>query len=170
MNNVLVGGTDRAGQPFAYYETLGGGHGAGPSWDGASGMQGHMTNTLNTPIEAFEHQFPMRVTRYGLRKGSGGRGRHTGGDGLVREIELLVPASVTVIAERRTIPPYGLAGGAPGKTGRNARVHALGGRVEELPGKFQAQFLAGDRLRVESPGGGGYGRPRARRAPRKKAR
>jgi len=165
MNNVLVGGTDRRGQPFAYYETLGGGHGAGPSWDGASGMQAHMTNTLNTPIEAFEHQFPMRVTRYGLRPGSGGAGRHRGGDGLVREIELLVPASVTVIAERRTLAPYGLKGGAPGRRGRNVRIHARTGRAEELPGKFQAQFLAGDKLRVESPGGGGFGRaPRTRPA------
>jgi N-methylhydantoinase B len=158
MNNVLVGGTDRAGQPFAYYETLGGGHGAGPSWAGASGMQAHMTNTLNTPIEAFEHQFPMRVTRYGLRRGSGGKGARKGGDGLVRELEMLVPANVTVIADRRITAPWGLAGGGPGRTGRNARVHAKTGRVEEMPGKFAARFAAGDRLRVESPGGGGHGR------------
>jgi N-methylhydantoinase B len=123
-------------------------------------MQAHMTNTLNTPIEAFEHQFPMRITRYALRRGSGGRGRHQGGDGLVRELELLVPATVTVIADRRTIPPYGLAGGKPGRPGRNARIHAKSGRVEEMPGKFEARFRAGDRLRVESPGAGGHGAPR----------
>jgi len=168
MNNVLVGGTRKDGQPFAYYETLGGGHGAGPGWDGTSGMQAHMTNTLNTPIEAFEHQFPMRVTRYGLRRGSGGRGQHRGGDGLVREIELLVPASVTVIAERRTIAPYGLAGGAPGQTGKNVRVHGRTGRAEAMPAKFQARFEAGDRLRVESPGGGGHGRPGARKRKRQR--
>jgi N-methylhydantoinase B len=157
MNNVLIGGMAFDGSPFAYYETLGGGHGAGPTWDGASGLQAHMTNTLNTPIEAFEHLFPMRVTRYGLRAGSGGRGRHLGGDGLVREIELLVPATVTVISERRRLAPWGAAGGGPGRTGRNARVDAKTGRVHELPGKFQQRFEAGDRLIVESPGGGGYG-------------
>ena len=159
MNNVLIGGTAPGGEPFAYYETLGGGHGAGPSWDGASGMQAHMTNTLNTPIEAFEHLFPMRVTRYGLRRGSGGAGVHRGGDGLVREIELLVPATVTVISERRKRAPWGAAGGGEGARGRNARVTAQG-RVEALPGKFQKRFNAGDRLVVESPGGGGYGRKR----------
>jgi N-methylhydantoinase B len=159
MNNVLIGGTALDGSPFAYYETLGGGHGAGPTWDGASGMQAHMTNTLNTPIEAFEHLFPMRVTRYGLRAGAGG------GDGrrrLVREIELLVPATVTVIADRRKLAPWGAAGGGDGARGRNFRVPARG-RVEALPGKFQRKFAAGDRLVVESPGGGGYGRPRRKR-------
>jgi N-methylhydantoinase B len=163
MNNVLVGGTARDGSPFAYYETLGGGHGGGPDGPGASGMQAHMTNTLNTPIEAFEHLFPMRVRRYALRRGSGGRGRQRGGDGLVREIEMLVPSTVTVISERRTIAPPGAAGGGPGRRGRNARVVAGGrgrgrGRVEELPGKFQRRFAAGDVLIVESPGGGGWGR------------
>jgi N-methylhydantoinase B len=160
MNNVLIGGTASDGSPFAYYETLGGGHGAGPTWDGASGLQAHMTNTLNTPIEAFEHLFPMRVTRYGLRSGSGGAGLRRGGDGLVREIELLVPATVTVISERRKLAPWGAAGGSDGARGRNARVVARTGRVVELPGKFQQRFEAGDRLIVESPGGGGYGRRR----------
>ena len=164
MNNVLIGGTDPGGAPFAYYETLGGGHGAGPTWDGASGMQAHMTNTLNTPIEAFEHLFPMRVRRYTLRKGSGGRGRHKGGEGLVREIEVLVPATVTVISERRRLAPWGLAGGGPGAVGRNARVDGRTGRMEPLPGKFQRKFAAGDRLIVESPGGGGHGKPRRKGA------
>jgi N-methylhydantoinase B len=158
MNNVLIGGLDSAGAPFAYYETLGGGHGGGPDGPGASGMQAHMTNTLNTPIEAFEHLFPMRVRRYALRRGSGGAGKHRGGEGLVREIELLVPATVTVISERRVLAPPGLAGGGPGKRGRNARVDGRTGRIEELPGKFQQRFAAGDVLIVESPGGGGWGR------------
>jgi N-methylhydantoinase B len=162
MNNVLIGGLDAGGAPFAYYETLGGGHGGGPDGPGASGMQAHMTNTLNTPVEAFEHLFPMRVRRYALRRGSGGRGKHRGGDGLVREIELLVPATVTVISERRVLAPPGLAGGGPGKRGRNARVVGRTGRVEELPGKFQQRFAAGDVLIVESPGGGGWGRGKRR--------
>jgi N-methylhydantoinase B len=163
MNNVLIGGTAPGGEPFAYYETIGGGHGGGPKGPGASGMQAHMTNTLNTPIEAFEHLFPMRVTRYALRRGSGGRGRHAGGAGIVREIELLVPATVTVISDRRTIAPPGAKGGAAGRRGRNARVDGKTGRVEELPGKFQRRFAAGDRLIVESPGGGGWGKARAAR-------
>ncbi|MEP7027379.1 MAG: hydantoinase B/oxoprolinase family protein [Candidatus Eisenbacteria bacterium] len=163
MNNVLIGGTAKDGSPFAYYETLGGGHGAGPTWNGASGLQAHMTNTLNTPIEAFEHLFPMRVTRYALRPGSGGRGKHRGGDGLVREIELLVPATVTVISERRRLAPWGAAGGEDGAKGRNRRVDGKSGRARGLPGKFQQRFEAGDRLVVESPGGGGYGPPAARR-------
>jgi N-methylhydantoinase B len=125
-------------------------------------MQAHMTNTLNTPIEAFEHLFPMRVTRYGLRRASGGTGAHRGGDGIVREIEMLVPATVTVISDRRKLAPWGAAGGAAGRTGRNARVRANGAR-EELPGKFQKRFEAGDRLIVESPGGGGYGRSRRKK-------
>jgi N-methylhydantoinase B len=163
MNNVLVGGTAPDGAPFAYYETLGGGHGGGPAGPGASGMQAHMTNTLNTPIEAFEHLFPMRVRRYALRRGSGGRGRHRGGDGLVREIEMLVPSTVTVISERRVLAPPGAAGGEAGRRGRNARVDGRTRRVEELPGKFQRRFAAGDVLVVESPGGGGWGRPSAKR-------
>ena len=161
MNNVLIGGTAPGGTPFAYYETLGGGHGGGPDGPGASGMQAHMTNTLNTPIEAFEHLFPMRVRRYALRRGSGGAGRNRGGDGLVREIEVLVPSTVTVISERRTIAPPGAAGGGAGRRGRNARVDGRTGRVEELPGKFQRVFRAGDVLIVESPGGGGWGKRRA---------
>jgi N-methylhydantoinase B len=154
MNNVALGGTvgDR---PFAYYETLAGGAGAGPTRAGASGVHTHMTNTMNTPIEALEAYYPLRVRRYALRPRSGGAGRHRGGDGVVREIEFLVPAQVTLLTERRTERPYGLAGGKPGASGRNVLVR--GGRETTLPGKAALDVRAGDRLRVETPGGGGFG-------------
>jgi N-methylhydantoinase B len=154
MNNLLIGATDGS---FSYYETMGGGHGAGKNHDGASGLQSHMTNTLNTPVEAFEHAYPMRVRAYRLRRGSGGRGRHRGGEGLVREVEARVPVEVTVVSERRRLRPWGLAGGKPGAPGRNSIVRA-GGREEPMPGKFTARLAPGDRVRVETPGGGGYGR------------
>jgi N-methylhydantoinase B len=160
MNNVALGGVVD-GRPFAYYETLAGGAGGGPGIAGASAVHTHMTNTMNTPVEALEAYYPMRVRRYALRPGSGGRGRWPGGDGLVREIELLVPSRVTLLTERRTVAPWGLAGGEPGACGRNAIVR--GGRVRRLPGKVGLDALPGDRVRVETPGGGGFGRPRTRR-------
>ncbi|OGF17300.1 MAG: 5-oxoprolinase [Candidatus Eisenbacteria bacterium RBG_16_71_46] len=163
MNNLLVGGEDpRSGRAFAYYETLGGGHGAGPGWHGESAMQAHMTNTRNTPVESLEHAYPLRVRSTRIRRGSGGRGRFRGGDGIERAIELLAPARVTVISERRGRGPYGLAGGAPGAPGVN-RVRAPGarGRARRLPGKFQIDLGAGAVLTVASPGGGGHGRARA---------
>jgi len=165
MNNLLVGGADpaRGGEAFAYYETLGGGHGAGPGWDGASAMQVHMTNTRNTPIEALEHAYPLRVRETRIRRGSGGRGRFRGGNGIVRSLELLVPARVTLITERRSRGPYGLAGGARGRPGVN-RVRARpGGAARRLPGKTQIDLGAGAVISVASPGGGGYGRPDPRR-------
>jgi N-methylhydantoinase B len=157
MNNVALGGI-QDGRAFAYYETLAGGAGGGPGVPGASGTHTHMTNTMNTPIEALEAYYPLRVRRYALRTGSGGAGRWRGGDGLVRELELLVDARVTLLTERRTVAPYGLAGGAPGRRGRNALVR--GGREETLPGKVTLDVRPGDRLRVETPGGGGFGRHR----------
>ena len=123
---------------------------------GASGTHTHMTNTMNTPIEALEAYYPLRVRRYALRTGSGGAGRWRGGDGLVRELELLADARVTLLTERRTVAPYGLAGGAPGRRGRNVLVR--GRRTETLPGKVTLDVRPGDRLRVETPGGGGFGR------------
>jgi len=157
MNNTTIGGLDpRNGMPFAYYETLAGGHGAGPAASGESAMHAHMTNTLNTPVEALEYAYPFRVTEYSIRRGSGGRGRFNGGDGLVREIELLADAEVTMLSERRIHPPYGLQGGKDGQTGRNLVIHADGFRG--MPGKFSARLKAGDRLRVETPGGGGWGK------------
>jgi N-methylhydantoinase B len=137
---------------FAYYETIGGGMGAGALGGGLSGVQTHMTNTLNTPIEALEMRFPLRIARYGIRRGSGGTGRRSGGDGVVREFEFLTPARVTLLTERRTHRPWGLAGGGDGAVGENL----LNGRP--LPGKISFAVQPGDRLTVRTPGGGGYGR------------
>ncbi len=152
MNNIAMG-SGAAGAGWDYYETIGGGMGAGACGGGLSGVQTHMTNTLNTPIEVLEARFPLRVTQYGIRRGSGGAGQRCGGDGLVRELEFLAPASVALLTERRTRRPWGCAGGEPGAPGRNL----LNGR--ELPGKAAVEVVAGDRLRVETPGGGGWGSP-----------
>lgn len=159
MNNVALGGIHR-GRPFAYYETLAGGAGGGPVGAGASAVHTHMTNTMNTPIEALEAYYPLRVRRYGVRRGSGGAGRHAGGDGLVREIEFVGDAEVTLLTERRVTRPYGLAGGEAGAPGRDWLVR--GTRRRRLPAKATVTMRAGDRLRVETPGGGGFGRPRRR--------
>jgi 5-oxoprolinase (ATP-hydrolysing) len=148
MNNLTFGN-----ERFGYYETLGGGAGAGPGFDGASGVHTHMTNTRITDPEVLEARFPVRVREFGLRRGSGGRGRWRGGDGLVRELEFLEPMRVSILSERRTRAPFGLAGGEPGLRGRN--LH--GGR--ELPGRCSLDVAAGERLRIETPGGGGYGAP-----------
>ncbi len=156
MNNVAVGGIDeRNGRPFAYYETLAGGMGAGNGHDGESAVHSHMTNTLNTPVEALEYAYPFRVNAYAVRRGTGGRGKYNGGDGLVREIELLSDCEATVLSERRANPPYGLAGGAPGTPGRNIVIS--GGKAVEMPGKFTTRLKKGDVLRIETPGGGGWG-------------
>jgi len=157
MNNTTIGGLDpRTGMPFAYYETLAGGHGGSPFASGESAMHAHMTNTLNTPVEALEYAYPFRVTEYSVRRGSGGKGRFRGGDGLVREIELLADAEVTMLSERRDRGPYGLQGGADGKPGRNLVI--AGERKRKMGGKFNTRLKAGERLRVETPGGGGRGK------------
>lgn len=167
MNNLTVGGVDpRTGGAYTYYETIGGGCGATPVHDGASAVQTHMTNTMNTPIEAIEHAYPLKVTRYAVRRGSGGSGRFLGGDGIQREVEFLAPATVTMISERRKIPPYGLEGGEPGLPGENRLVR--GGAETRLPGKFSISVEAGDRLLVSTPGGGGYGRAERRSAGNRK--
>jgi N-methylhydantoinase B len=156
MNNLTIGGRDpRHDGLFAYYETIAGGAGGGPAGDGASGIQTHMTNTLNTPVEALEHAYPLRVRRYALRAGSGGAGRGRGGDGVVKELELQADARITLISERRQNAPYGLAGGLPGRPGRNALLRD--GECRELPGKCSLEGKKGDRLIVETPGGGGWG-------------
>ncbi|HUK51890.1 MAG TPA: hydantoinase B/oxoprolinase family protein [Candidatus Binatia bacterium] len=159
MNNLSFGGVDpHSGRAFAYYETIAGGMGARPDRDGISGIHTHMTNSLNTPVEVFEHSYPVRVVRYSIRPGSGGAGRWRGGDGLVRELEFLVPSEVSLLCDRRRIGPYGLAGGAPGARGRNTLLR--GRRSQRLPSKVSLRVEAGDRLRIETPGGGGWGRKR----------
>ncbi len=156
MNNLSFGGTDpRTGRPFAYYETIAGGMGAGPVNPGWSAIHTHMTNSWNTPIEAFEHQYPLRVTAYRRRIGSGGRGKQRGGEGLIRELEFLTDAEVTVLSDRRVRGPYGLAGGSAGAVGRNT-LNARG-----IPAKTRFAVGIGDRLRIETPGGGGWGCPSA---------
>lgn len=154
MNNVTFGGIVD-GRPFVFYETIGGGHGAGPAGDGLSGRHSHMTNTLNTPVEAMEHALPVRVVEYSLRDGSGGKGRHRGGDGIRRAYEFLAPVTVTVNSERRIYTPYGLRGGEPGREGCNRVVK--GKEETVIGGKCAIQLDAGDRLIVETPGGGGWG-------------
>ncbi|HEV2733013.1 MAG TPA: hydantoinase B/oxoprolinase family protein [Terriglobales bacterium] len=159
MNNLTIGGIDpRTGESFAYYETIAGGMGARPGKPGVSGVHTHMTNSLNTPAEALEHAYPLRVRRYSLRPGSGGDGQHRGGDGIVREIELLADAEVTLLAERRTRGPWGLSGGKDGAPGK-AFVVRQDGSTEDLPGKFNVRLHKGERIRIESPGGGGWGKP-----------
>ena len=151
MNNVTLGGVDpETGKPFAYYETIAGGMGATADADGISGVHTHMTNSLNTPIEALEQTYPLLVREYAIRSSSGGDGKHRGGDGVVREYEFLTDADITLLTERRKIAPYGLAGGEPGTCGRNL----LNG--DPLPGKGSRRVGGGDRLRIETPGAGGH--------------
>jgi len=162
MSNLTIGGIDsrmgpRTGLPFTYYETTAGGMGARPGLDGISGVQTHMTNSLNTPIEALEYAYPFRVRRYGYREGSGGTGKFRGGDGLVREIELLADAQVTLLADRRRFRPYGLQGGQEGAAGRAIVTLAASGEEIALPGKCSSKLRRGDILRIETPGGGGWG-------------
>jgi len=151
MNNLAMGGT-HAERHWDYYETIGGGMGAGPRRDGISGVQTHMTNTRNTPVEVLESHYPIRVIRYAVRTGSGGIGRHRGGDGLIREFEFLDTASVTLLTERRSSAPWGLAGGETAQAG----INKLNGVV--LPPKVTCQVDAGDRLIIETPGGGAWGK------------
>jgi N-methylhydantoinase B len=161
MNNLTIGGLfpadhPRAGEPFAYYETIAGGMGARPAQDGISGVHTHMTNSLNTPAEALEYAYPFRVTRYTLRRGSGGPGASRGGDGIVRELELLCDADVTLLADRRKRGPYGLQGGSDGAPGRNVAIRSDSSELR-LPAKGSVRLKRGDRIRIESPGGGGWG-------------
>jgi N-methylhydantoinase B len=147
MNNLTLGNDD-----FTYYETLGGGQGACDDADGPSAVHVAMSNTLNTPIEALEREFPLRAVQYAIRRGSGGDGAHRGGDGVVRELEALAEMTFSLITERRRHAPRGAAGGGDGMPGRNAR------NGEQLPAKATGSLRAGDRLRIETPGGGGHGR------------
>jgi N-methylhydantoinase B len=158
MNNLTIGGIDpRSGEPFAYYETIAGGMGARSTKDGVSGVHTHMTNSLNTPAEALEYAYPIRLRQYSFRPNSGGAGLHTGGDGIVREIEVLTDAQVTLLADRRSRGPYGLAGGSDGAPG-HTRIIRRDGSAEEIPGKTSVRLRSGERVRIESPGGGGWGK------------
>lgn len=158
MNNTTVGGEDpRTGEAFAYYETVGGGMGAGPQGPGLSGVHVHMSNSLNTPIEALEHAYPYLVTRYGIRRGSGGDGSHRGGDGLRRDLKILAPARVALLCERRLTGPSGARGGEDGSVGENVLIRD--GVEEPLPAKASFTVEAGDVVSIRSPGGGGWGPP-----------
>ncbi len=156
MNNLTIGGKDLTGKPFAYYETIAGGMGATSYASGLDGVHVHMSNTLNTPVEAMEMVFPFRMIQYALRRDSGGAGRNKGGCGVIREYEFLTDVTATVLSERRSISPWGLAGGGPGATGRNTFIDEEGNE-HQLPSKFSRVFSRGQRLRIETPGGGGWG-------------
>jgi len=157
MNNLTIGGIDpQTDEPFAYYETIAGGMGARPSKSGVSGVHTHMTNSLNTPSEELEYSYPLRVRQYSLRPGSGGEGKHRGGDGIIREIEVLADTEITLLADRRDRGPYGLAGGKDAAPGKAVLIRE-GGVSEQLPGKFNIRLREGERLRIETPGGGGWG-------------
>ena len=163
MNNLTIGGMrlqmsdSQPAEPFAYYETIAGGMGARPGKPGISGVHTHMTNSLNTPAEALEYAYPLRVRRYSLRAGSGGEGEFRGGDGIVREIEVLTDCEVTLLADRRSRGPWGLQGGEDGAPGK-AFVTRRDGSVELMPAKFSIRLLAGEKITIESPGGGGWGK------------
>jgi N-methylhydantoinase B len=158
MSNLTIGGCDpRSGEPFTYYETTAGGMGARPGLDGISGVQTHMTNSLNTPIEALEFAYPFRVRRYAYRADSGGHGQFIGGDGLIREIELLADAQVTLLAERRAFQPYGLQGGKSGQPGLITVTEPGNQAKTSQPSKFSKTLKKGSTLTIETPGGGGWG-------------
>jgi N-methylhydantoinase B len=158
MNNLTVGGVDpRTGEPFAYYETMGGGMGGGADGPGLSGVHVHMSNSLNTPIEALEHAYPFRVREYSIRRGTGGAGRHRGGDGLRRDVQVLSDGEISLLTERRRGRPRGLAGGGDGAAGENVLIRD--GEPRSLPAKANLAVRAGDTISIRSPGGGGWGEP-----------
>lgn len=152
MNNLSFGNKD-----FAYYETIGGGMGARPGKDGLSAVHTHMTNTLNTPIEALEQLYPVRIEEYRIRKNSGGKGKYRGGDGIIRKYRFLAPLTVSLLTERRKHAPYGLEGGKNGKTGKNWLIRKK--KKFSLPSKCVIEVYPEDVLVIETPGGGGYGKP-----------
>jgi N-methylhydantoinase B len=158
MNNLTIGGWDEERRrSFTYYETIGGGIGAHSKGNGASAHHSHMTNTLNTPVEALEYAYPLRVLRYAIRKDSGGKGRFYGGDGIQRDMQVLVESQVTLLTDRRKTFPYGLQGGEAGQVGENVLIRE--GTDIPLPGKGSLELQPGDILSIRTPGGGGYGKP-----------
>jgi len=170
MNNLTFGGIDprRGDQPFTYYETIAGGCGASALRDGPSAAHSHMTNSWNTPTEVVEETYPVRVKRYAIRHNSGGPGRYRGGDGIVRELEFLAAVETGLLTDRRTTAPYGLNGGQDGSTGTNTVTR--GSSVKSLPAKCSFSAHAGDILRIETPGGGGWGTPRSKQSKNGKQR
>jgi 5-oxoprolinase (ATP-hydrolysing) len=173
-NNLTFGfGGNQSGQQeirgFGYYETIAGGSGAGPTWEGSSGVHTHMTNTRITDAEVFERRYPVLLREFGLRRGSGGGGQHRGGDGVVRDIEFRIPVTVSILSERRVYHPYGLEGGEDGQCGLNVWVRRISTADSEcdevryqrvsLGGKNTAQMRKGERIVVMTPGGGGWGSP-----------
>jgi len=155
MNNLTFGD-----ERYQYYETICGGAGAGPMWEGCSAVHTHMTNSRLTDPEVLEWRYPVRMEEFAVRLGSGGAGAHRGGDGAIRRLRFLEPLTAVIVSSSRRVAPYGLAGGLPGALGRNA-IERADGTVEELPGVAQAAMQPGDVLIVETPGGGGYGAPPA---------
>jgi 5-oxoprolinase (ATP-hydrolysing) len=155
MNNFTFGNTR-----FGYYETIGGGAGAGPTWHGQTGVHTHMTNTRITDPEILERRYPLLLREFSIRGGSGGEGRHRGGDGLIREVEFLEPLNMAILSERRVFAPYGLEGGGPGKRGENIFIHR-DGRQLNLGAKNEILARPGDRFRILTPGGGGFGKKKA---------
>lgn len=155
MNNLTFGNAD-----FGYYETIGGGAGAGPGWHGQSGVHTHMTNTRITDPEILESRYPVLLREFSIRPGSGGGGLFHGGDGLIRDIEILQPLNVAILSERRVYPPYGLEGGEPGRLGQNLFLKKDGSSID-LGGKNEVPAQPGERIRILTPGGGGYGKRKA---------
>jgi len=160
MNNIAIGGYDKLKEShFTYYETIGGGMGARPNLEGISAIHTHMTNTLNTPVESLEHNYPFRISQYKIRPRSGGMGKHKGGDGIIRDYEFFQPATVSILSDRRKHAPYGLRGGKKGQVGQNTLISK--GRRHRLPSKTTINVSSGDIVSIHTPGGGGYGRERS---------
>ncbi|MCG2747973.1 MAG: hydantoinase B/oxoprolinase family protein [Desulfobulbaceae bacterium] len=159
MNNIAIGGIDhRTGRQYTYYETIGGGMGARPDRPGISAIHTHMTNTMNTPVEALEHSYPLQIEKYAIRYGSGGKGKEQGGDGIIRSYRFLSTGQVSLLTERREISPYGLQGGSSGRKGENLLIRQ--GKIKKIAGKTNLAVIPGDRLIIKTPGGGGWGRPK----------
>jgi N-methylhydantoinase B len=160
MNNIAIGGYDKLkDRHFTYYETIGGGMGARPNSDGINAIHTHMTNTLNTPVETLEHNYPFRIRQYKIRPQSGGMGRHKGGNGIIRDYEFFQAATVSILSDRRRHAPYGLRGGKKGQVGQNTLISK--GRKRKLPSKTTINVNSGDIISIHTPGGGGYGRERS---------
>jgi N-methylhydantoinase B len=165
MNNLTIGGVAPNGEPFTYYETIAGGCGAGPKHAGASATHSHMTNTLNTPVEALEHAYPLRVEEYAIRENSGGEGKHRGGDGVIRRVRTLVPAQCGLLTERRVSAPRGAGKGKNGRQGIN-QLRTVDGEAEVLPAKCSEELQPGEAIEIRTPGGGGWNAGAVRRRPR----